>query len=404
MVSSVGNNVADSWRSLLDGRSGIDQISKFDTAGYRSTIAGEVRNLDIADLMSAKETRRLDPFCQYAIAAADEAIQSSGIDCEAIDRDRSGVLIGSGIGGIITLEDQIGRSIQQGPSRVSPFLVPMMIGDMAAGIVAIRYNFRGPNFGVASACATGCHAIGEASWILRRGDADVMLAGGTEACVSPIACAGFSAMKALSQRNNEPQAASRPFDADRDGFVLADGAGVLVLETLEHALGRGAPILAELAGYGATGDAHHITSPPPDSSGAVAAIRIALTHANLAPSDIGYINAHGTGTRLNDKSETLALKTALGDHAYHVPISSTKSLTGHTLGAAGAIETIVCVKVLNEGVVPGTYNCDTPDPDCDLDYTPNESRECTVDAALNLNFGFGGHNAVLALTRLRESL
>ncbi len=396
-ITSVGNNVLEIWESLLTGKSGLGPITKFDAEDHRTKIAGEVKNLDLHDSIPSKDAKRLDPFCHYAVISADEAITDSGLDLESEDKTRIGVLVGSGIGGIITLENQLSRLAAGGPSRVSPFLVPMMIGDMAAGAISIRFRLQGPNFGIASACATGCHAIGEAYWILRRGDADVMLAGGTEACVSPISMAGFSSMKAMSVRNDEPQKASRPFDADRDGFVLAEGAGVLTLETLEHAKARGADIHAEILGYGASGDAYHMTSPPPDSNGAIIALNTALKHAKINVDEISYINAHGTGTILNDRNETLAIKKVFGRQAYAIPVTSTKSLTGHTLGAAGAIETIICAKAIGENSIPGTYNYETPDPDCDLDYVPNQSLEKEVKVALNLNFGFGGHNAVVAL-------
>ncbi len=401
-VTSIGNNVADTWQGLLTGKSGIAPITKFDAKDFRTKFAGEVKNLDLTPWLSPKDANRLDPFCQFAIVAVGEALGHAGIQVPAANADRIGVMIGSGIGGILTLERQMERFFQSGPSRVSPFVVPMMIGDMASGYVAIQYKFRGPNFGVVSACSTGCHAIGESYWIIKRGDADVMIAGGTEGSVTPFSLAGFSAMKALSERNDEPEKASRPFDANRDGFVLSEGAGVMVLETSEHAESRGARILAEVVGYGATADAHHITSPCPDGGGAISAIKIALSHAGLRPEEIDYINAHGTSTEMNDRAETGSIKTVFGPHAYRIPISSTKSLTGHALGAAGGIETIFCVKAIEENTIPGTYNYHTADPECDLNYVPNKSLFQNVNTALNLNFGFGGHNAVLALKRYEQ--
>ena len=393
-ITSIGHNVREIWENALSGTSGIGRITRFETDQFPSKIAGEIKDFDINKHISPKEARRLDPFCHYAIVAADEAVSESGIDFSSENKARVAVVVGSGIGGILTLEKQLKRQLQGGPSKVSPFLVPMMIGDMASGVLAIRYQVTGPNFGVTSACATGNHAIGEAFWLIKRGDADVTIAGGTEACISPVCAAGFSSMKALSMRNDSPQSASRPYDAKRDGFVLAEGAGVLILESLPHALERKAKILAELVGYGATADAYHITSPPPTSSGATAAIKMAMEHAGIRAEDIDYINSHGTGTVLNDKCETLAIKNALGAKAYDIPISSTKSLIGHSLGAAGAIESILCVKTIIENTVPGTYNYEYEDSDCDLNYVPNQSLQTSVQTALNMNFGFGGHNAV----------
>ena len=398
-VSSVGNNVPDLWAALLAGKSGIGPVTRFDTTAYRTRIAGEIKGFQITQYMTEKEARRLDLFCQYAMAAAAEAVKDSGLDLAKADRDRIGVLVGSGIGGILTFEEQVTRLVAGGPGKVSPFLVPMMISDMASGAISMRYSLRGPNFGIVSACATATHSLGEAYWAIKRGDAEVMLAGGAEAPISPIALAGFCSMKAMSERNDEPLRASRPFDAQRDGFVIAEGAGVLVLESLAHAQARGATILAEFTGYAATADAHHITAPSPDGNGAARAIRHAIQRAGIAPSDVNYINAHGTSTPLNDKFETMAIKTVLGEHAKRVPVSSTKSLTGHALGAAGGIESVVCVQAIRHGMVPGTYNYENPDPDCDLDYVPNQSRKCDVRVALNLNFGFGGHNGVMVLQR-----
>lgn len=400
VISSIGNSVDEFWQSLMDVKSGIGPITNFDASEFKTRVAGEVKNFDITEYMTMKEGRKLDPFCQYGIAAAEEAVKQAGLDIEgAIDPERAGVIVGSGIGGMRTLENLSKTMLSRGPGRVSPFTVPMMIGDMIAGNISIRYGFKGPNFGVVSACATGTHSIGEAWWIIKRGDADVMVAGGTEACVSEQGMAGFCAMKAMSERNDDPTTASRPFDKDRDGFVMGEGAGVLVLESLESAEARGANILAEIVGYGATGDAGHITAPDENGAGAAKAMTIALDHAGLKPEDVDYYNAHGTSTPLNDKFETKALKLAFGDHAYKMAVSSTKGLTGHTLGAAGGLETIACIKAIQEGVVPCTANYTTPDPDCDLDIVPNVPRAMKVDVAMNMNLGFGGHNGAVIVKR-----
>jgi 3-oxoacyl-[acyl-carrier-protein] synthase II len=396
VVSPLGNTVSENWSALLAGKSGIDKITHFDASDYRCQIGGEVRNLDLAPLMEPKEIRHHDPFCQFAVVAAEQAVVQAGLkDSAAFDPTRVGVLVSSGIGGLITLSTQISNLNTKGPGRVSPMTVPMMISDMAAGRLAIRYNFQGPNFGIVSACATGLHAIGEAYWVIQRGDADVMLAGGAEASITPIGQAGFSALRALSERNHEPQRASRPFDLERDGFVPAEGAGVLVLEDAEHARRRGAEFLAEIVGYGATGDAFHITAPHAEGDGAARAIAMAFQHARLPIDALGYVNAHGTSTPLNDKVETIALKRALGDHARRVAISSTKSMTGHMLGAAGSYESVVCIEALRHGCIPPTINLETPDPDCDLDYVPNQARELNFKLALNISMGFGGHNAAV---------
>ncbi len=384
----------------MDVKSGIGPITGFDATEFRTKVAGEVKDFEITQYMSTKEGRKLDLFCQYGIAAAEEAVKQAGLDVEgSFDPERVGVLVGSGIGGIRTLENLSKTMATRGPGRVSPFTVPMMISDMASGNISIRHGFKGPNFGIVSACATGTHSIGEAWWIIKRGDADAMIAGGTEACVSEQGMAGFCAMKAMSERNDDPATASRPFDKDRDGFVMAEGAGVLVLETLESAEARGATILAELVGYGATGDAGHITAPDENGTGAAKAMTIALEHAGLKPEDVDYYNAHGTSTPLNDKYETKALKLAFGDHAYKLAVSSTKGLTGHGLGAAGGIETIACIKAITEGVVPCTANYTTPDPDCDLDIVPNVPRKMNVDVAMNMNLGFGGHNGAIVVKK-----
>ncbi|MEA2013522.1 MAG: beta-ketoacyl-ACP synthase II [Verrucomicrobiota bacterium] len=401
MISSVGNSVAESWDSLINGKSGIGPITNFNAEGFRTQIAGEVKNLDMLQYMDRKEVRRQDPFCQYAIAASEEAVQQANLDFESLNLERIGVLIGSGIGGIRALDTASRKLEGRGPGKVSPFTVPMMIGDMASGVLSIRYGLKGPNIGIVSACASATHAIGEAFWMIKRGDADIMVTGGAEAAADALGVASFCAMKAMSERNDDPQHASRPFDKERDGFVMSEGAGIIILETLESAQARGAEIIAEIAGYGLTGDAGHITAPDPQGRGAAAAIRMALGHAEMNPEDISYINAHGTSTPLNDKYETLAIKAALGDYAYKLPISSTKSMTGHGLGAAGGFETLICSKVIQTGIVPPTINYENPDPDCDLDYVPNTAREVKINTALNINLGFGGHNGVLILKRFK---
>ncbi|HBC89083.1 MAG TPA: beta-ketoacyl-[acyl-carrier-protein] synthase II [Lentisphaeria bacterium] len=399
IISCVGNSVQEFWDSLVNCRSGIGPVTRFDVSKYRTRIAGEVKNFSIDKYMSSKEARRLDMFCHYAIAAADEAIKSAGIspNLEGLDPTRVGVLTSSGIGGMQTFEQQCNILYNRGPDKSSPLLIPMLIGDMASGSISMRYGAKGPNFGIVSACASACHSIGESLWIIKRGDADIMITGGAEATVSPIGFAGFCSMRAMSERNDDPLRASRPFDAQRDGFVMSEGSGVVILEELEHARKRGANIIAELIGYGTTADAYHITSPAPDGAGAAQAIRMALGHAKLRPDEIDYINAHGTSTPLNDKFETAAIKSVFGQHAHKLNISSTKGMTGHALGAAGGLETIVCALSIKNGIIPPTLNYENPDPDCDLNYTPNKPIERKINTAVNINLGFGGHNAVLVL-------
>jgi 3-oxoacyl-[acyl-carrier-protein] synthase II len=395
--------VVDFWDALVNGRCGLGKITRFDVSEYRTQIGGEVKNFDISRYMPVKDAKRLDLFCQFAVAAADEAMLEAGLplqlDGGGVDRTRVGVLVSSGIGGLEILTEQNTILDARGPSRVSPLLIPMMIIDMSSGNLSMRYGAQGPNMGIVSACATGCHSIGEAFWMVKRNDADIMIAGGTEASIVKLGFAGFCSMKAMSQRNDDPMHASRPFDADRDGFVMSEGAGVMILEELEHAKKRGANILAEIVGYGATGDAYHITSPDPDGTGAARAIKMAMGHAGVNPEDIDYINAHGTSTSLNDKFETKAIKAALGDHAYKVSVSSTKGTTGHGLGAAGGFESIACVKAIQSGIVPPTINYVTPDPDCDLDITPNTAKEKKIRYAVNTNLGFGGHNGAIVFKR-----
>lgn len=401
IVSSLGTGKDKFWENCLKGTSGIARITGFDCSDMRCQIGGEVRDFDVTTCMTPKEARRLDPFCHYAVAAADEALRHAGLAGDnAPDPLRAGVLVGGGIGGIGTLESQCRILHERGPAKSSPLMVPMMIVDMASGCLSIRYGFKGPNLAVVTACASGTHAIGEAMWIIRRGDADVMVTGGAEACMSRLGITGFCAMKALSERNDDPTHASRPFDAGRDGFVPSEGAGILILESLEHAEARGADILAELVGYGLSSDAYHITAPDPDGAGARQAILAAMQHAGLNPSEVDYINAHGTSTPLNDRMETAAIKGALGQTAYTTPVSSTKSMTGHALGAAGGIESIAAILAIRDQVVPGTMNYETPDPDCDLDYVPNKARETRVRNAMNINLGFGGHNAVLIYRKM----
>lgn len=400
IISCIGNSTDEMWASLMAKKSGIGLVSSFDASDYRTKIAGEVKDFDPTQYVSAKEAKRLDPFCQYALAASDEAMAQAGLlNNDSVDKTRIGVLVSSGIGGMRTIETLADTMAKKGPSRASALTVPMMISDMAAGNVSIRHGLKGPNFGIVSACASGTHSIGEAFWMIKRGDADIMLAGGTEACASSFGMVGFCAMKAMSERNDDPTTASRPFDKERDGFVMAEGAGILVLESLESAQARGANILCELVGYGATGDAGHITAPDEEGRGAAKAMQIALERAGLKPEDIDYYNAHGTSTPLNDKYETKAVKLAFGEHAYKLAISSTKSLHGHALGAAGGIETVICAKAINEGVAPCTANYTNPDPDCDLDIIPNEPRKMEIKAAMNMNLGFGGHNGAVILKK-----
>lgn len=401
-VTPIGNDVSTFWKNMISGVSGIDYVTAFDTSEYTTRIAGEVKNFNPEDYMDRKEAKRVDRFIQFAIAATKQALAQADLDISKMDATRTGVYIGSGIGGLATLEENHKILLEKGPRRVSPFMVPMMIANMASGLVSIEIGAKGPNSSVVSACATGTHAIGDAAEIIRRGRADVMIAGGSEATIRPLAFAGFGNMKALSTRNDEPQKASRPFDLNRDGFVMGEGAGILVLESLEHAKKRGATILAEVAGYGMSGDAYHLTAPAPEGEGAARAMKEALLDADLDPTEVDYINAHGTSTDYNDKFETLAIKSVFGDYAYKVAISSTKSMTGHLLGAAGGVEAIACVLAIREGIIPPTINYETPDPDCDLDYVPNEARKANVRVALSNSLGFGGHNATIILKAYEE--
>ncbi len=394
VVSSLGADVETFWRELIAGQCGIARITGFDPAAFDTQIAAEVKNFDPAPAFpSPKEVRRTDRYSQFGVHAAWQALRDSGLNLEQVNRDEVGVFIGSGIGGLETVTAQHTILLQRGPGRLSPFMIPMLISNMASGLVSMYHNLRGPNFATCSACATANHALGEAWRTIKMGDAKVMLAGGAEATIVPIGIGGFCAMKALSTRNDEPKRASRPFDKERDGFVMGEGAGVLVLEELEHAKARGARIYCELAGYGNSADAYHLTAPSPGGEGAARCMRMALRSAGLNPQEVSYINAHGTSTPQGDIAETQAIKTVFGDHARKLVVSSTKGATGHMLGAAGAVEMVVCTKSIQTGTVPPTINYTVPDPECDLDYVPNTAREMKVEAVLNNSFGFGGHNA-----------
>ena len=395
-VSPLGLDVPTLWEALKSGKSGAGRITLFDAEPFETKIAAEVKGFNPTDFIEHREARRMDRYTQFATVASMQAVKQSNLDCEKEGTD-VGVIIGSGIGGITTLSAQMATLAEKGPRRISPLLVPMMIADAAAGHVSIMLGAKGMNFCTTSACSSGADAVGEACEIIKRGDVQVMIAGGAEAPITPISVAGFNAADALSVRNDAPQKASRPFDAQRDGFVMGEGAAVLVLESLDHALKRNANILAELAAYGATSDAFHITQPAQDGGGGAKAMNMALRKAGLTPKDIDYINAHGTSTSLNDKCETMAIKAVFGEDAHRIPVSSTKSMMGHLIGAAGAIEAIVCILVIQHGIIPPTINLDHPDPDCDLDYVPNVARQQKVRAAMSNSFGFGGHNSVLVL-------
>jgi 3-oxoacyl-[acyl-carrier-protein] synthase II len=397
-ITPLGLNVKETWEGLINGRSGIDVIKRFDPFAYNLpvVIAGEVKGFDPKQYLNPKDAKRMSDFVKFAMVAAKEAVTDSGLETDRIDLNRAGVIVGTGIGGLRDIEEQQTLLLEKGARRVSPFFIPSGISNMASGYISIEFGFKGPNSCVVTACATGTHAIGDAFKIIQRGDADIMIAGGTESAVTPLGIAGFANMKALSTRNDEPQKASRPFDSERDGFVMGEGAGVLVLEELEHALKRGAKIYAEIIGYGMTGDAHHITAPCADADGAVRVMEMALNDARINPEEVDYINAHGTSTPLNDKVETLGIKKVFGEYAYKLKISSIKSMIGHLLGAAGAVEAVATVKTIETGIIPPTINLENPDPDCDLDYTPNKAIEYPVKVAISNSFGFGGTNACLA--------
>jgi len=398
-INALGLNTKDSWSAFLAGNSGCGMITHFDTTDYTTKFAAEVKGFNPEGHFDKKEARRLDPFAQYAIVCAREAISQSGLDLENENRDKIGVIVGSGIGGMLSFETEMAKLLNQGPRRVSPFFIPQMISDIAAGHISMEYNLKGPNYATVSACATSGHSVGAAVMAIQRGDADVMVAGGSEAAITPIGIAGFNSMKALSTRNDDPSTASRPFDLDRDGFVMGEGAGIVVLEDLDHAKARGATIWAEMAGIGFTADAYHLTAPAPGGEGAVRAMAQCLKDGGLTPDDVDYINAHGTSTPYNDKNETQAIKTVFGDRAYDIAISSTKSMTGHILGAAGGVELIVSALAIHENKIPPTINYTTPDPECDLNYTPNKSIDREIRVAVSNTFGFGGHNACLSLKK-----
>jgi len=401
-VTPIGIGKDEFWQSLLAGKSGIGKITHFDASEYTTQIAGEVKDFDPTKYIDKKEAKRMDPFTQFAVAASKMAFEDSGINLETEDRTRIGTMIGTGIGGMDTLNEQYKNLFDKGPNRISPFFIPMMIGNMAAGQTSITFGLQGPCSCVTTACATGTNAIGDAFKLIQRGDADVMVAGGTEAAISPIAVAGFCSMKALSTRNDEPEKASRPFDKDRNGFVMGEGAGVVILESLEHAVARGAHIYAEIFGYGFNADAYHITAPAPEGAQAAKCMAMALKDGGIDPEAVDYINAHGTSTPLNDKNETLAIKSLFGEHAYKLAVSSIKSMTGHLLGAAGGIECIATVLTLENDMIPPTINCDEPDEEMDLDYVPHTSRKQVVNVALSNSLGFGGHNATILLKKFEN--
>jgi 3-oxoacyl-[acyl-carrier-protein] synthase II len=402
MITSLGNDLATNWEALTLGKSGVGEITAYDTSDFRVHFGAEIKQFEPTLYVDRKEARRNDPYELLAIATTKQALAHADLAITEENADDIGVYIGSGIGGLVTLHDQFRILYSEGPSRISPFFINMMIIDGAPGIVSILTGARGPNWAAVSACATSANTIGEAWETIRRGDAKAMIAGGAEKAVTPIAMAAFDNMKALSRRNDDPQGASRPFDATRDGFVMGEGSGMLILEDLEFARARGATILAELVGYGSTADAHHVTSPAPGGSGLVRAMRRALQKANLQPTEIDYLNAHGTSTPPNDGHETMAIKTCFGDYAYKLPISSTKSMTGHTLGAAGAVEAVISIMAIQTGIIPPTINLHQPDPECDLDYVPNQARQARIDVAMSNSMGFGGHNTCLIFKRYKE--
>ena len=399
VTSPVGNDIDTFWSSLCSGKSGIDRITAFDTTDYPAKIAGEVKDIDFSNYVDVKEVKRTDRAILLGVVGAALAVKDSGMDLKSVDLERCGTIIGSGIGGLSTLEVEHSKLIERGPSRVSPFLIPMMIPDMAAGRASMDHGFKGPNYAVVSACASGAHSIGDAYMLIKCGIADVMMAGGTEAVVTKTAFAGFCSMKALSTRNDNPQKASSPFDAKRDGFVMGEGSGILIVEDLEHALARKAKIYAEIVGYGATGDAYHLSHPAPEHAGAQAAMKMAIRSAGLKTSQIDYVNAHGTSTPINDQYESFAISKVFGEDAKKVNISSTKSMTGHLLGASGAIEAIASALAIRDNIIPPTINYEDPDPDCDLNYTPNTAVKKTVTYAMSNSFGFGGHNASLIFSK-----
>ena len=402
VISPVGTGLEDFWSSLVSGKSGAGPVTRFDTEGYTTRIAAEVKGFVPENYIDKKDSRRMDRFTQFAMAAAKMAIEDAAINFDTVNRDRVGVILGSGIGGLETLEEQHKVLMNRGPGRVSPFFIPMMIANMGAAQVAISFGLRGCNLITTSACASSNNAIGDSFRLLQRDEADVMICGGTEAPITPMAMAGFCSMKAMTTRNEEPQKASRPFDTERDGFVIGEGAGLLVLETLDHARGRGAKIYGEVVGYGNSCDAYHITAPHPEGRGGAQSMQLALLDAGIKPEEVDYINAHGTSTPLGDKLETMAIKQVFGAHAYKIAVGSTKSMTGHLLGAAGGLEAVACLMTMLKGVIPPTVNLDSPDPECDLDYVPNQARKARVDVAMSNSFGFGGHNVTLIFKRFMQ--
>lgn len=402
MITPLGLNVESSWQNLLSGKSGIRRITQFDPSNFPCQIAGEVDGFNPEDYIEPKEVKKMDRFIHFAVAATTMALNDAELKIDNKNAERVGVIVGSGIGGLHTIEHYHSVLLEKGPKKITPFFIPMLVINLASGQISIKFGAKGPNSAVSTACATGSHSIGDAFKIIQRGDADVMIAGGTEAVITPLGVGGFTAMKALSTRNNEPERASRPFDIDRDGFVIGEGAGILILESLDNAIDRGARIYAEVAGYGMTADAYHITSPPPDANGAIRCMELALRDAGLSPSEIDYINAHGTSTKQGDEIETKAIKNVFGKHAYKLAVSSTKSMTGHLLGAAGGIEAVITVLSIYKDIVPPTINLDNPDPECDLDYIPYKSREMKVNNALTNSFGFGGTNACLIFKKFKD--
>lgn len=399
LVTPLGIGVEETWNALIQGKSGIQRITSFDASDFPSQIAGEVKGFKPEDYIEPKEIKKMDRFIQFAIAATSMALKDSNLIINEENAERVGVIIGSGIGGLHTIEHYHTVLLEKGPRKITPFFIPMLVINLASGQISIKFGAKGPNSAVSTACATGTHAIGDAFKIIQRGDADVMIAGGAESVITPLGIGGFTAMKALSTRNDEPEKASRPFDADRDGFVMGEGAGVLILESLDYAVKRGAKIYAEIKGYGMTGDAYHITAPPPRGEGAGRCMRMALKDGEVEPTEVNYINAHGTSTKYNDELETMAIKDVFGEYAYKLAISSTKSMTGHLLGAAGGVESVITVLSIYHGIIPPTINLDNPDPECDLDYVPHKARNMAINYALNNSFGFGGTNACLLFKR-----
>jgi len=402
LVTPLGIGIEESWKGLLAGRSGIRKLTRFDAAAFPTQIAGEIEGFNPGDYIEPKEIKKMDRFIHLAIAASDMAVKDSGLKIDGSNAESVGVIIGSGMGGLPAIEHYHSILLEKGPRRITPFFIPMLIINLAGGHVSMRYGAKGPNSAVATACATGSHSIGDAFKIIQRGDAVAMIAGGTESVITPMGIGGFNAMKALSTRNDEPEKASRPFDADRDGFVMGEGAGIMALEELEHARARSARIYAEVVGYGMTADAYHMTSPAPEGEGAARCMAIALKDGGISPSEVDYINAHGTSTKYGDELESMAIKTVLKDHAYKVAVSSTKSMTGHLLGAAGGVEAVVCVLSLRDNMVPPTINLDNPDPQCDLDYVPHKARKMELNCVMSNSFGFGGTNACLVFKRFKE--